>query len=454
MEGIVGNRKVQFAGGSSVAGIFFMIYLLANSESTHSHDEIGHFLISRDAWLYPELIADTWGRTLHTLIYMVPVYLGGLTGARIVSLLMGIAAVVVTADIAKQLKLDYWHFIPALLFFQPWFAELAFLAITQVPFMLIMVLAVWMELKNKQYIAAVLVGLLPAVRHEGILLLGLWMVYQIYHKNGRAALLLLGPLLVLNITVFGFTGNWPFAIFLNITPNQIYGSGSWYHFLIRIPHPEAVGIPLSLLFIAGLKKTITSQKMLLIGLWYFSYFLLHSVLFYFGLFASGGYKFFLLPLAPAFAVLGIQGLKEITNLIQHEFSPSIQKGVIGCTLIIIISWTFVFARPHIPDREYKAMNKAAKWINDHQTENKLVLSTHVYFYYLLPLEIHPRHLWEKHPPLSSVPGGTIVIWDAHYSERWGLSKSYLNDEKRWRLITSFEEGFCRIYIKKEFGTQY
>jgi len=429
------------------SGFSYMVWLLINSPGTHSHDEIGHYLISRDAWRYPELIFNTWGRTVHTLIYMIPAAFG-LLETRFWSIILSVATVFLTLDVAKKLTLPYWYLTPVFLLFQPWFAELSFLNITQVPFSLLMVSVVWLGLKNRYLFASLLAGMLPMVRHEGLALLALWTIFLIYQKNWRALLTGFVPYAMYNITSFWYIGTYPLAIFFQPTPNEIYGSGAIYHYLIRLPHPQAVGIPLAMLSFLGLKQIFQSPKHILIACWYGSYFMLHTIIYSLGLFASGGYKFFLLPLAPAFACLCVMGLKEIDIYLQCHLYAMLNRVTQPMIIAICIGWTLYFTSPHKLSDIDIAVEDATVWIQNHVQADKLIYSNHVYFYHYMPADIDPRNLWEEIPKLSNQPHGTIVMWDTLYSPMWGLKLNELQSDESWAKKKSFGSGAVHLFEKQ------
>jgi hypothetical protein len=111
-------------------GALYMLYLLFSSTGTPLQDEIAHYIISRDAWHTPELILNTWGRTGHTLLYMVPAKIG-LTAARLFSLVMAVCTAWYTLKMAQLMELKIYYLVPLFLFFQPWFADLSYLDITE-----------------------------------------------------------------------------------------------------------------------------------------------------------------------------------------------------------------------------------------------------------------------------------------------------------------------------------
>lgn len=436
-----------------------MLVLLVKSQGTPLHDEIGHFLISRDAFHTPAHIFDTWGRTVNTLLYIIPAQFG-LGVSRFLSLLFALATAFFTLKIARIFQIKLAFSVPLLLWCQPWFADLSYLCITQVPFSLIMIAGAYAYLKNRQTTAAFLIGILPLIRHEGIALIGLVFIYFLIKKDWLAAGAVFVPFILYNIVYFSFQGTWPFALYFDAKPNNIYGQGTWYHFLIRLPHPRAVGIPIILLVACSIIPLIkvfkTNVKASIIFVWYFTYFLLHSIIYRFGLFASGGYKLFLLPLAPTLAIASAFGLQWIINKTLSYFKglPNSQKlfnaenflVITFCTVCLIFA--LVNVKPHRLDSLDLAVKEATEWTHEYKIDHKDIIATHVFYYYFLPLKVPPGTLWEKFPPLSNLPPGTIVVWDDKYSDMWNIKKEYFIDHsEEWESVKAFNDGLVAIYRK-------
>jgi hypothetical protein len=443
-----------------LGGFVWMIILLFNSRGTPLHDEIGHFLISRDALHTTVHIFDMWGRTLNTLIYIIPAQFG-LGAARFLSIIIALFTALLTLKIARDLHITYAFLAPFFLLAQPWYVDLSYLCITQVPFSLIMVAGTFLFLRNKRTGAALVIGLLPLIRHEGIALSGLMLVYLLYKKEWRSAFAVLIPLLIYNIAYFCFQGIWPFMLYFEAKPNNIYSSGTWYHFLIRLPHPRAVGIPVMILVTCSIiplvKRIKNTPKLLLILVWHFSCFIVHSVIFRFGLFASGGYKLFLLPLAPVIAISAVTGLEWIVNVLSPYLKRFINSKklltpeniilVIFCCICLIFA--LVNVRPYQLDKQDVAIKKAAVWVREKNITKNDLIATHVFFYYFLPLKVPPVTLWEKFPPLSDMPSGKIIVWDNKYSNRWGLNYKILyTHPEQWEVLKNFSDGLVVIFRKK------
>src|SRR6185437_277454 len=139
-------------------------------------DEIGHFLIARDAWVHPQLILNAWGRVGTTLSFLLPAA-AGLEVARGAALAMSAATVLIATKVAQLVGVRALALVPVFLWFQPWFHLYGNAVITEVPFSLALMAACWAALADRTAVASVLFGLLPLMRHEGIAVAALWGVF-------------------------------------------------------------------------------------------------------------------------------------------------------------------------------------------------------------------------------------------------------------------------------------
>lgn len=447
---------------SFITGTIYLSLLLLNLQGTPTGDEIGHYLISRDAIHTPLHILDLWGRTVNTLLYLIPAQFG-LNTARFFSLILAFFTAFYTYKVSKLLQIKNAFLVPFFLWFQPWFADLSYLCLTQVPFSLLMIFGTYLYLKNHRIGAALVIGLLPLIRHEGIALSCLFSIYMFYKKNWHSAILVFLPLLLYNIVYYCFLETWPFVMYLVAKPNIVYGQGTWYHFLIRLPHPRAIGIPIMLLvglsFIPIIQSLKKFNRIIEIGIWYFSYFLLHTAIFRFGLFASGGYKLFLLPIAPAIAILAVIGLEWVIHFStpyltqpakpDKSFINNRNMYILICALCII--FTFVNVKPHPLSYDAKAISKAIEWIRQEELSESKFVSTNIWFYHFFPYRVPPVTLWEKFPSPSDMPVGTIVIWDNYFSDMWDLKlEIFISNPKKWSLLKSFDNKSVIIFQKRPY----
>jgi len=438
-------------------GLFWTIFLLLSSPGVYIHDEVGHFLISQNAWNYPELMLDVWGRPLNTLLYMIPAK-WGLTATRFLSLLMACLTVWLTTKVSELSGGRRLYLIPLLLWFQPWFNSFSYQAITEVPFSLCMIFGVslWMSAREKS--AAIVFGILPLIRHEGIVISSLYFMYMVYRRRRSTGTLTFLPLVAYNVMYFGVLLDWPFRVFLDAKSTGEYGHGSWFHFFPRLAY--RAGLPVILLSLLALPLLLKQPRRFLYLAGYIAYFLVHTVIYRFGLFASGGYTVFLLPLAPALAITaGLGGEKLMNHLETPPTSPSkntlllrrlLQTLIVAVALsVLIVGFT---SRPVPVDDEGLAMQAASQWIDENGYTDKPIVASHVLFVYYHDLPWKPAHRWDMPIDLANLPDSCLLIWDRHYSEPWGVQLSYLMDSHNgWQKLREFRGGVAILFQKHELS---
>jgi len=453
--------RLKLSPASAVYGLAFSAgcawtgYLFLNSPGTLVQDEIGHFLISRNAWHYPELILDVWGRPVNTVLYMLP-SIWGINAARAFSTLLAALTVLLTTKVAQRSGVQLLFLVPVFLWFQPWFNALSYTVITEVPFSLLLVLAVYLWLTGREAAGAVTIGLLPLVRHEGIVLVLAWCLYALYKRDWKAILISVSPFILYNLVYYMAFQRWAASIFLNPRPTAIYGSGSWLHFVQ--PVINNVGRPLVGLSLLGLIPVLRLKEKILGFALYALYFLTHVIIYRFGLYGSGGYDLFLLPLAPLFAVTATLGAEFALNLLSHTATrlavPPVLHQVLPVLVIIVsviwVGYLGLQTRPRALDQEAAALQQAANWLRVNGLSGNTVVATHVWFFYFYDLPLIPGQGWAKPPPPDQLDPGTIVVWDRHYSDRWGLAYNKLADPSAgWRVLNQFGDGFVVIFQKAQ-----
>jgi hypothetical protein len=431
---------------TAVGGLSWAALLLLASRGTLLDDEVTHLLIARDAWQDPKLILSVWGRTANTLVFM-PVAPFGLTAARVAALALSCVIVFLTVRLARCFHVEWPWVTPLLLLFQPWFAQWSFQALTEIPFTLFMIAGWVLLLERHPIIASVAIGLLPLIRHEGILLLGLWVAMSAWRRQWSAAMAGLVPLAVYNAVSLGTTGFLPASVYFAPKPTEMYGSGGWLHY--AMPLVSGVGTPVALLAIFGLPTMLRSSPARLFLVWNVIYVAMQVVIFRFGLFASGGYLVFLLPVAPLVAIMAAHGLRELLSLVRAAHVTLRLERAAGVLLVLVVTLLVVkggLAASPIPRDQYQTpLEQAAAWIRDEGLNKSPVVATHVWFYYYLPLRVGTAA-----PPLASLPVGTVLVWDSKYSEPQGWTLRRLSDpESGWEFLQQFGSGDVQIYRKSK-----
>jgi hypothetical protein len=189
-------------------------------------DGCTHFLYSRFVWQEHHLITNVWGRPFCTAIYAVPA-LFHRQGVRTASMIMAVAISLLTFHIARRQN----YRLPALagifLLGQPILFLHSFSELTEIPFALLVTIALWAYQTRRFLTLAIIVALMPTARPEGFGFIVLATVAFIFHR--RAYLI---PILILPLAIWSFAGwaqfgmakpwyikwwrwlpeNWPYAM--------------------------------------------------------------------------------------------------------------------------------------------------------------------------------------------------------------------------------------------------
>lgn len=470
-------------------GFLWPLYRLINSTGWILDDEISHFLFSKAVIDWPEILLDGWARPGRNLIHSL-IAPFGLTATRIYTLALSTLAVLICYRVALRLKIRHAWSIPFLLCFQPWYPELSYPVLTQAPFMLVWILAVYLALTNRMHLAAFTFGYLSLIRHEGIFITALWglwvicqpggIIYDLVHRNKFSKLkktlthnLLLGfstilPILILNLGAYFIQERIPFAVYFDSNPTDIYGNGSLFHYVPMLR--SSVGAITLTLSIIGLYLICRNKlkNWSLILLTYPAYFILHSVIFWKGSFASGGYYHFLMPMAPLFALLAALTISKILNsdFKQGRYvKPA--RYLTGVIIAIICyqglhmesyqhsnqDWSSImagkarvqkslFAPVDTNSSITKHIREATQLAKSDSEPNKTTFThcAHVFFYYLTDQPDTLAFRDERLAPLSSFPIGSHYIWDSHYADlEPRTSRIELEKNSNWESVRTWPD---------------
>lgn len=471
---------------SWVVAMAWSLWRLLMNEAWILDDEIAHFMTSQDVWSDPDELWHPWSRPGRNLLQFLPAYFG-LTAARVWTLGLAGMAIWLTGREARRLKMPLLWALPLLIGFQCWFPELSYPVLTQTPFMVVWIAGVFFASRNQLVLSALCWGYLPLVRHEGIALSGLFGLWVIFGPGGFARYLLKGkwkeaggafpraatlgfftflPLIVMNVASGLTRGEWPFLLFFDSEPTDYYGSGPIWLYTRHLV--VGAGVPVILLMVYGAFRPISGfrWKDLLWGT-YPVYLIMHSIIYWKGLFASGGYYHFIMPMAPFVGVLALRGLAGVRDRFGEKALWGSLVAVVWMGLLMpqqqggisdghipglpeIGKERYLIAPPIKQSRFGRGVAQAAKWVRENGV-GKDVLTHHVAAsYWLRGAEIGEKlGAWEGYEPESKeLEAGTILIWDAQYSvqEQFGFSRERLR-KAGWVERAAFAYGSVRVFEK-------
>jgi hypothetical protein len=443
--------RIQFTPlywGVFLFGLVWMSYLGLNSPEAAFRDEVGHVLMSRNAWNYPELTLHVWGRPFNTIVYMIP-SLWGLGGARTFSVFLSALTVLFTTKVAQQLDIKQLAWIPLCLWFQPWVAGFYFTANTMIPFAFLLIMGIYLWQSEQEDWASIPFGLLPLTRHEGIALTGAWFVYMLYQRRWKAAGISVLPMIIWNVVYLAVYQTMASSNLTSINPTDKYGSGGWFYYLPYI----LVGVYPAVLFMSflGITPISRDRRKQLVLLPYGLYLGVHVVIYRFGLFASGGYGFFLIPLAPAFALSAAIGIERVIAIGRRQARSQNQRvpryKILVAAIVFAVLLAGLLTRPVPYNGRVVAMQAASEWLEGQGYEPSQIWGINAWAFYLNDLEWTPERPfgWVN---LDEFESGMIFIWDSDASPRRVSFEALSAPNGEWKQLAEFGDGYVVIFQKQ------
>lgn len=472
---------------SIITGVAWVFYRILNNTGWILDDEICHYVFSRSVWENSDQIFNHWTRPGRNLVHCLAAPFG-FTFARIYTLGLAMLAVWVTFKVGRILKVRMLWLVPLMLMFQSWFPELSYPVLTQTPFMLFWIVGVWLGLKGRWHLAGFCFGYLSLIRHEGILLTAIWGMWVIFNEGGFGRQLIgyikrqvsLGELVsalgrdllfglstvsaiaLYNVAALIFHGSFPFAVYFESNPTDMYGSGTLFHYVpLLIGGVGAMSMLLSLVGVFAIKGKYAKWSLLLVT--YPVYFLLHALIFWKGAFASGGYYHFLMPMAPFFALMSAEGVAWIAG----ESKAIWRKCAGGLAVIFVVfqgvnmahhqvfyqNWSGINAGTAEPDYDIFAdpmkigelstnLVEASHWAEQQYPDAPIILAKHIAHNFTQD-NISTRELLTcENEPLHKMEVGTIYIWDHQYCEYENRIKyRSFADSQDWREVKRWNQDY-------------
>lgn len=299
----------------ALSGLFFVFYAayaLTHRGSAHQ-DAANHFGYAHDGLRSLSLLLDPWGRPLWSAALCLPAQ-GGLLVSKVFCALYAAWALFETWRLAR-LVLPHAALlaIPAM-GLQFHFFALAGDNMTEPLFALVFAVAYRKWLEERFVASLLLASLLPLARPEGFFLGVLWGCFVLAsrlplpRKLWYPALLLGGTVLwslgglVADGDILFIKHHWPG----NWVPGDVYGRGRLFHYVLQ--WPLWTGAALLPPFLAGLWAFAAGRPRIHLVTFAF-FFLLHTILWWKGLFGSIGYLRYFVCIAPLIALFTAEGMR-------------------------------------------------------------------------------------------------------------------------------------------------
>jgi hypothetical protein len=464
------NRNTE-AGASAFSLAFFlraglafaaMVYFIVNSEgTTDTGDGIMHYLFARYAPEYPLLYLDHWAKPVFTILAS-PFAQFGLVGVCLFNLCCTAAAGLFIMRALQPLgaflaEAGYWACITS-----PQLFMANFTGLTEPVFAMLLAAGIMFAAQKKWPIAAVVWSFLPLSRTEGFFLLPVFALYFILGRNIKATLLLATGTFLFSV-IGGFAkGDFLWIIRQNPYKGEaLYGHGEWNHFFVK---SEWIwGVPGTVLLCAGLliPLLIKARKREIpnLPLWFthslvLVFVILHSVLWWKGLFGSLGLIRVMAAMAPLFALTMVRGLQPLNPFIKNNI---IKNSFIYFFIILMYFTPWKQYQPPIkPDANLELIYKCSEWLDEkYEGDLPRMVFSYPLFSWVCNIDYFSteKHIelsgLDKGRPANTLNKGDLVIWDSFFGPGSRRAYEQFSEDTLFREIKTFPaetEGGLAIYI--------
>lgn len=430
---------------------FFSVIAFLSDGCYGGADNYVHYRLSRYAFKYPKFLLDLWGKPLFTTLSS-PFSQFGFIGIKIFNILTGLLTALFSYEIVKKLNYKNPLLIIPFLCFTPIYFIMLFTGLTEILFSFILILSVYLFLKNKFIAASIIVSLLPFARNEGFIMFPLFFIAFILVKKYKAI-----PFLASGFLFFSFIGSFYYHDFLWVINNNpytgakgIYGNGGLFDFVFA--NKEISGIPLSVMYLVGIvllfcqlifnwkSKVLTNNiEFILIFLPLMTYLSFHSILWWKGLGSSLGLVRVMAAVMPLGAILSLKGYNYVEKI--FSFNKWIKAFFLIAILFIVIRTVFVIYQvPVRLDTPQQLVKETADWLRESTYYKNKIYYYDPFFPEMLDIDPYDESriqelIPNREKPEEGIPIGGIVLWDAHFCPNEGaLPLNALLENPHFKLV--------------------
>jgi hypothetical protein len=443
------NSKTDYITLSVLLFVCLIILLIIGLyyKELYQEDSYAHYLLAKYAWKHLRLFIDIWARPIPTvfLSFTAPF---GIIPTKILTIIVSLVCGFFTYKTAQTCKLKYPEFVIPFLIFQPYFLLLSVNPLTEIFFATILIISLFLLLRNNYFASSIICSVLPLVRPEGFFFLLFWLTILIVLKKWRLLPVLgFGTIVwyilgfIQSSDIFWFYHNFPW-----LGKQGFYGSGDIFNYFHLMPKITGILLPF---FLIGFLYLIIRKKLLVIGIFLY-FFILHILLWKYGLFKSSGYARYFVCMAPIIAIIGLYGY----NFLDYLFK--IKKS-----LIILSVFSIVFAllsvssiyeiQPSKLNSDHLIVNDAYQYYKNLNSDAP-VCCAYPYFFYIAGFDRFDfRHY--PYPSLDSIKkhnNNLVIIWDSNFmAKQYNISSDTLSKLNYIKLISfKSENGYYDIVIFK------
>jgi hypothetical protein len=462
------NEKKIVAGSLIVLGILFSIIAAITDCSAGGADNYAHFNIARWAFRYPHLFLDHWGKPLFTTL-ISPFTQIGFYGARIFNILGGLLTAWICYLLAVKWRFKNAWLVPVFVIFAPMYFVLMFSGMTEILFSLVLMLAILLFFNDRFILSAVVISFIILVRSEGFIFLPIFFAAFTLKRKFFAIPFLLSGFVFFSLIgwLYYYHDFWWLIDKLPYVGGQggIYGSGTWYHFLAKMP--EYLDFFILGFFLVGmvywLKEWYTSSlninseeffRLLVLAGCFWGYLLAHSYVWWRGEMSLGLVRV-MAGVTPVAGLIALAGWNWFEKLIRNKVVKI--TFLIVSLVLVVIPGVLRYKSAFQSDPIAVVINRVIEWL--HETDNfRHHLIVHdPYIAFAAKVDAWDQQklqygFSDVNQPELGMPDSSVFIWDAHFSQNEGrIAESKILENPGYELLAYFEP---EIPIKVLNGYDY
>lgn len=431
--------------------LLFLVVLFLSNGFTGGSETAWNFSFARYAFIHPQIFFNGLTKPLFALISS-PFTLFGIKGLQIFNIIVGIVAGYFSYLVAKELKMKQPILAVILCCFTPIFAYNMFSGYAEILFALTTIIITYLFIKDKYFLASIILSFLPLIRFEGIFLIPVYAIFLIYKKHYKSILLMFSGIFVYYI--IGFFINNDFLWILNQFPHKgefgVFGKGSFLQFVKR--SPGFFGIPNEIFYVTGLFAGITlflrdkkelSREFLLVFLPFITYFFVHSFMWWTGIGNSQGSNRYMAAIVPLMAVMSTRGLTLFSLMFEIIFKRNwARTSALYIGIISVIHIPFVVQNYPIHIDSYnKLVQQASDWFKQNGSEMNKVYFMDASLPNKLgksPFEKPFSSILNNKKSIEGIEKGSIIIYDEKYFPTNKILFDSLIQNHNFKLLKVFE----------------
>lgn len=363
------SKLFYITWGIGTVGLLFLAFFADGTGG--GGDSVLHYLFAKYAFKHPENFFNHWAKPLFTALSS-PFAQLGFVGIKLFNVICSSLSVWFSYKLLNNWKENNAWLVASVLLSITLFITVTLSGLTEPLSALILISSVYYVSNQKTNLGLTIVSFMPFVRSEGLVILGVFLIYLLIKRNYKKL-----PLLAVGHIVYGIIGYpyyhdllWIFTKIPYANQTATYGSGAWNHFLLQLNFQVgpivyslfwmgsiALGLKLIFKYDTWKNQSGAVEKLWLVYGCFFAFLAAHSTFWALGIFNSMGLTRVFVSVMPLMAIIALDGLNA---LVTNDY---LNKKISTITLTVLV--TAILITPFTLDK-YKYQLKEDFLLSDDQ----------------------------------------------------------------------------------------